>query len=302
MKMNVDMNQMYKKMLDNMYEGIYYVDNERTITFWNKGAERITGFLADEVVNSHCYDNILNHVDDFGNKLCFAGCPLQVTLNDGKTRDHSIYLHHKEGHRVAVKVRVMPIYEEGIIVGAVEMFIGQEDNFHNTYDIEELKQLAFRDALTGLPNRRMLDEQLAIANITSHEMNYDFGIALMDIDNFKNVNDTYGHSMGDNVLKMVAKSLQSGIMRTDIIARWGGEEFICLLRGTDEESLKRVAERLRMLIQASGIRMNSNEVKVTISIGATLHKAGETIEDMIERADKLLYQSKQDGRNRITIG
>lgn len=302
MKMNVDMNQMYKKMLDNMYEGIYYVDNERTITFWNKGAERITGFLADEVVNSHCYDNILNHVDDFGNKLCFAGCPLQVTLNDGKTRDHSIYLHHKEGHRVAVKVRVMPIYEEGIIVGAVEMFIGQEDNFHNTYDIEELKQLAFRDALTGLPNRRMLDEQLAIANITSHEMNYDFGIALMDIDNFKNVNDTYGHSMGDNVLKMVAKSLQSGIMRTDIIARWGGEEFICLLRGTDEESLKRVAERLRMLIQASGIRMNSNEVKVTISIGATLHKAGETIEDMIERADKLLYQSKQDGRNKVTIG
>ena len=302
MKMNVDMNQMYKKMLDNMYEGIYYVDNERTITFWNKGAERITGFLADEVVNSHCYDNILNHVDDFGNKLCFAGCPLQVTLNDGKTRDHSIYLHHKEGHRVAVKVRVMPIYEEGIIVGAVEMFIGQEDNFHNTYDIEELKQLAFRDALTGLPNRRMLDEQLAIANITSHEMNYDFGIALMDIDNFKNVNDTYGHSIGDNVLKMVAKSLQSGIMRTDIIARWGGEEFICLLRGTDEESLKRVAERLRMLIQASGIRMNSNEVKVTISIGATLHKAGESIEDMIERADKLLYQSKQDGRNRVTIG
>ena len=302
MKMNVDMNQMYKKMLDNMYEGIYYVDNERTITFWNKGAERITGFLADEVVNSHCYDNILNHVDDFGNKLCFAGCPLQVTLNDGKTRDHSIYLHHKEGHRVAVKVRVMPIYEEGIIVGAVEMFIGQEDNFHNTYDIEELKQLAFRDALTGLPNRRMLDEQLAIANITSHEMNYDFGIALMDIDNFKNVNDSYGHSMGDNVLKMVAKSLQSGIMRTDIIARWGGEEFICLLRGTDEESLKRVAERLRMLIQASGIRMNSNEVKVTISIGATLHKAGESIEDMIERADKLLYQSKQDGRNKVTIG
>ena len=302
MKMNVDMNQMYKKMLDNMYEGIYYVDNERTITFWNKGAERITGFLADEVVNSHCYDNILNHVDDFGNKLCFAGCPLQVTLNDGKTRDHSIYLHHKEGHRVAVKVRVMPIYEEGIIVGAVEMFIGQEDNFHNTYDIEELKQLAFRDALTGLPNRRMLDEQLAIANITSHEMNYDFGIALMDIDHFKNVNDTYGHSMGDNVLKMVAKSLQSGIMRTDIIARWGGDEFICLLRGTDEVSLKRVAERLRMLIQASGIRMNSNEVKVTISIGATLHKAGESIEDMIERADKLLYQSKQDGRNKVTIG
>jgi PAS domain S-box-containing protein len=93
---------LYAVILGNIHEGVYFVDSERKITFWNKGAERITGYTEGEVVGHFCYDNILKHVNDEGLHLCLGGCPLHQTLSDGQGREALVYLHHKEGYRVPV--------------------------------------------------------------------------------------------------------------------------------------------------------------------------------------------------------
>ena len=92
--------EIYKDIFNAMSDGIYFIDVNRIITFWNKGAEIITGYSSSDVVGTHCYDNILVHVDDEGRQLCKDGCPLFDTIQDGQTRNLNVYLHHKEGHRV----------------------------------------------------------------------------------------------------------------------------------------------------------------------------------------------------------
>ncbi|HEY6837725.1 MAG TPA: PAS domain S-box protein, partial [Geobacteraceae bacterium] len=113
----------FRKLLDNLYDGVYFVDRDRLITYWNKGAERISGYTAEEVMGKSCKDSLLVHMDDKGTILCLAGCPLAATMEDRKERRAEVYLHHKDGHRVPVVVRVAPIPDRaGKIIGAVEIF------------------------------------------------------------------------------------------------------------------------------------------------------------------------------------
>jgi two-component system cell cycle response regulator len=119
MEMKID----YKDLVDNMCDGLYLVDRDIKISFWNNAAERITGFMAQEVIGSHCFDNILIHVDDKGHKLCQGGCPLATTMEDGGPREAEVYLHHKDGHRVPVSVRSTPWRNAtGEVIGGIEIF------------------------------------------------------------------------------------------------------------------------------------------------------------------------------------
>lgn len=295
-------NSFYKNILNSINEGIYFVDDKRTITFWNKGAELITGFEASEVVGHHCYHNILNHVSEEGTKLCMNGCPLQKTLTDGQARDSLIYLHHKKGHRVPVKVHVSTIVEEDKIIGAVETFISAEANFENSFQLDELKQLAYQDQLTELPNRRYLDQELNNHILLNERLLQNVAVVFVDIDFFKKVNDQYGHNIGDEVLKMLARTMKSSVRQTDVVGRWGGEEFIIILNRVNEIALPRICEKIRMLVEASGLRLDNDEIKITISIGATMIQPGDTAVSFVERADQALYQSKSTGRNKVTLG
>ncbi len=112
-----------KEILDNLYDCVYVVDPERRITYWNKGAERISDYPASRVTGSFCYENLLNHVTENGIQLCHDGCPLQATISDGKPCKAEVNLHSVDGHRVPVQVRTSPIQNaSGEIIGAVESF------------------------------------------------------------------------------------------------------------------------------------------------------------------------------------
>ena len=294
--------EFYEKMLQNIYEGIYFVDMDRKITFWNKGAERISGFSVEEVLGKCCYDNILNHVDDNGNKLCLNGCPLHKSIKDAKSRESAIYLHHKKGHRVPVSVRTVPIEENGEIIGAVEVFVDNSEKIKIIRDLEKCKEIAMIDQLTRLPNRRYLNTYLESKMSEYKSLGIEFGVAFFDIDHFKKVNDTYGHDVGDEVLTMVSKTYESVLRKSDIVGRWGGEEFIAVFVGIDEEGLWNVSEKIRMLVENSALRSHEINLKVTISIGATMVKKDDTIDDIVKRSDTFMYKSKENGRNRVTVG
>lgn len=125
----------------------------------------------------------------------------------------------------------------------------------------------------------------------------------IDIDHFKQFNDIYGHDVGDKVLCMVAATLKQNLRKTDTVGRWGGEEFLAILYdATSFDVLKSICEKLRTLVELSRLDLADNSLNVTISIGATLLLPHDTPESIVRRADELMYQSKQAGRNRISIG
>jgi len=182
----------------------------------------------------------------------------------------------------------------------VEIFSNNQSLFKMKRRVDELEQDVFRDALTDIGNRKLLEIKINTAITEYHQHQIPFGLLFLDIDHFKAVNDTYGHQEGDLVLQNTAKNLTGHLRDTDICGRWGGEEFVAILYNINLKSLSRIAEKLRAMIANSAITINEEKISVTVSIGAALVRKGDTMEEIIERADHLMYQSKQNGRNRVT--
>jgi diguanylate cyclase (GGDEF)-like protein/PAS domain S-box-containing protein len=300
MKVTLDF---YKRLLDNLYDGVYFVNKDREIVYWNGGAERITGYAGDDVIGSHCWDDILMHVDTQGNSLCQTKCPLVKVMATGEEIKAEVYLSHKDGHRVPVLVRATPfINGKGKIVGAVEIFSDNTDKITALQLVEELQHKVFLDPLTDLANRRYVDMNMQIKANEMERYGWQFGVVMMDIDHFKDVNDRYGHYIGDEALKMIARTLLYSSRSSDLVGRWGGEEFIAIITNTNAQSLHAIAERYRSLVERSGLPLGDDTISVTISAGATIAAADESLATVIKRADKLLYASKAAGRNLVTLG
>jgi diguanylate cyclase (GGDEF)-like protein/PAS domain S-box-containing protein len=300
--MNFDRNS-YARIIDNIHDGLYFVDSNRVITYWNKAAEKISGFTADEVIGHSCADNILTHIDAHGNKLCIGMCPLQATINDGKPREAEVYMHHKDGHRIPVSVRASALTDEaGEVIGGIELFTDISNQVANKLRVIELEKMALLDNLTQLANRNYIEKELKSRFEEIKRLNIPFGILFMDIDFFKKFNDTYGHDVGDKVLQFVSKTFIANSRPFDLYGRWGGEEFIGIIRNISSGNLEALGNRVRLLLQNSYITHEDRKLNVTISIGATLVKKDDSIDSLLKRADTLLYKSKAEGRNRLTLG
>jgi len=290
----------YKQVVDNMADGVYLVDLQRRITYWNQAAERITGFAGGEVSGRYCADGILMHVDDSGQILCGTQCPLLHTMRDGDVRTAEVYLHHKQGHRVPVTIRAAPLRDRaGRIVGSVEVFSDNSSKLAALEQVELLKKVALIDPVTGVGNRRFAEMNLASVFSEFHRYEWSAGILFVDVDDFKLFNDRFGHDVGDRVLRMVARTLEANLRAFDFIGRWGGEEFLITALNLEAAQLGQLAERLRMLAERSELRLGDQRYRVTVSVGATLLREGDTPETAVQRADDLMYASKRAGKNRV---
>jgi diguanylate cyclase len=172
-------------------------------------------------------------------------------------------------------------------------------------ELDQARVQATLDALTGVTNRRGFDE--AIVQLGSGLPADVAGpsVVLIDLDHFKQINDRYGHVFGDTVLKAVAQAIRSCVKGRDLVARYGGEEFVVLLPGTALGGATALAEQIRTTICNARIRRGAtNETvgAITVSLGVAARRAGEGMEALVERADRALYRSKSDGRNRVTAG
>jgi diguanylate cyclase (GGDEF)-like protein/PAS domain S-box-containing protein len=295
----------YKDLVENLYDGVYFVDPNRRITFWNRGAERLSGYSSAEVVGKSCFDNLLSHVDGTGCPLCIMGCPLKWTMEDGEPREAEIYLRHKLGHRVPVSVRVAPIKDSrGLTVGAVEIFTDISEKKRIERRAGELEGLAYLDPLTGLANRRFTELKVRQALEDLKQFDRGVGLIMIDLDEFKQVNDRFGHQAGDFLLQAISRTLQSCMRPTDLVGRWGGEEFVVLATNMMASlvELQKIAERCRILIARNSVLFDNQRLSTTASIGATLLRADDTGESALVRADKLMYSGKTSGRNRISLG
>lgn len=164
---------------------------------------------------------------------------------------------------------------------------------------DNIQTLATLDSLTGLPNRRAFDLLAAQALLDTEREPMPLVALLLDLDHFKVLNDTHGHLAGDEVLRQFARILESCLRHTDIICRWGGEEFLVLLKNTDADAARAVAEKIRLRTEQLAFGYADKVLDLTVSIGLSAHRSDDTLHTLIARADDALYRAKQGGRNRV---
>ncbi len=293
------------RILDELYDGVFILNEDKKITYWNKSAERITGYAQSEILGQLQCTNLLLHIDEFGVSLCNGACPVNATFNDGTTREADVYIRHKEGYRIPVSVKIVPLYDENDkMFGIAEIFSNKYSKEPLIMELEKLNDIAMSDSLTGQKNRRYGEMLInSILSLLKSSGELSFGLLFLDLDKFKNINDTYGHEVGDQVLIMVSSTIRNSIRTRDTIIRWGGEEFIIVLPDvSDTFVLEKIANKLRVLVEHSSLQVANDTIQITISIGATLALRTDTEKSLVKRADKLLYESKKTGRNRVAIG
>jgi len=172
----------------------------------------------------------------------------------------------------------------------------------NTRVMLQLKDLANTDSLTGLLNRRAFSEILKLEHEKYLRYKEKFSLLIIDIDHFKSVNDVYGHSAGDETLKVFSDAVKTHLRKSDTLCRWGGEEFLILLPNSDEKSSQILAEKLRLEIEGLSIQYLKDRIKFTVCIGiASINKNDSSPENLIHRADIALFAAKDSGRNKVHL-
>jgi PAS domain S-box-containing protein len=269
---------LYKLLLDQMEEGIYIVDRDRRILYWNGGAERITGYYTHEVVGRLCQADMLMHCDEAGNIICGNACPIQVVMEHGAPLECTLYMRHRHGHRIPVHIRSQAICEAGgERVGAVEIF-------------EEAAQAVLPD-LTNLAAYDCLDETGALkrpygemkARQAAEALNL-FGIpfawvriALDDIDKHEH---RYGHGMVDAAVKMISETAAGTLKTLDWLTHWGRGEFRIEARGYSLIELEELGRTLKALVRKSTLEWWGDPVRLRVSVGSRMAERGDTLESL----------------------
>jgi diguanylate cyclase (GGDEF)-like protein/PAS domain S-box-containing protein len=296
---------LFKQLLDEVHDGIYFVDTARTIRYWNKGAELITGFAPGEVIGRQCYRDVMCHIDDSGRRTCDGSCPLDIAMSADSTELRRLYLKNKDGKRVPVDVKGAPIRDQrsGRVIGAVEIFRDATSYEENETRTRLVSKLAATDPLTGLLNRRQVELETELEVNRALRLKLPVSVLYGDLDHFKQVNDTHGHACGDQLLKDVAKALQAGVRPYDRVSRFGGDEFVLLLPETQLQLGVEIAERVRHAVAAIDLACDNPKVAghPAISFGLAELQGDESWEQLVNRADQALYKAKQSGRNAVFV-
>jgi diguanylate cyclase (GGDEF)-like protein/PAS domain S-box-containing protein len=289
-------------VLDAVRDGVYIVDRERRILYWNAAASRIAGLEPADVVGFNCWDNRLCHSDARGVERCSEECPLEAAMEGGTAREADLYLRHRSGHRVQVAVTVQPIASRGgRALGAVHVFREVPDDSKLDLCRVELERLAYLDCLTGLANRRYLEQALVSRLDELQRYGWGFGLIFMDVDHFKRVNDRHGHPAGDRLLRTIGRTLAANVRLSDLVGRWGGDEFVVILGGVERARLETGANKLMCLVEQSQTWAGRSTLRATVSGGAALARPEDTVESLLSRCDELMYASKRSGGGRISV-
>lgn len=295
--MNIDQ-ALFETTMDNLFDGVYFLDSNRRIEYWNKAAERITGYRSKEVCGTCCADDLLSHVNDKGENLCKGECPVSKTLADGRVRQARVFLKHKEGHRLPVNIAVAPLRDsENRIIGAIECF--REDKTTASVPMPDGAESSslLLCPITGIGDRRLSEKTLALRMERMRQDKSSLSVFCANIDRFVDANRAFGNQGGDLILKMVARTLASAMKPDDYLGRWGGAIFVGIMPGLKPYELEAALGRFCRLVEQSSKNISGNKITVTLSIGAVFAHHDDTPAGVVDRAMKLMFECKQNGGN-----
>lgn len=288
----------FEAILRGLPNGVYVVDPDRKILFWNKGAEEITGYRAQEVVGRHCHNNLLMHCDGNYTLLCGCNCPLKGTIDDGKPREANVYLRHKEGHRVPVKVRAVPIRDGD------DRIIGAAETFDECHDLPELQRHPNAQAVdnhwderTGVSDQASARRYLEACLRDYEQDHIPFGLLLIAVDDLQGFRQSYGGQAAVKMLHTVATTLAKSLRDGDIVGDWTEGQFVALVVNCPAETLERLVFRLKRVVSVAEIPWWGEGLGVTVSIGGSAVQPGDTVDSLVARAESALRECAAKGGN-----
>lgn len=282
--------QLFAHVLNATDDGVLITDSEGVIEFANKGFEKITGYKLTEVLGRN--PSMLKS----GEQDTAFYQRMWATLKNGNTFRGTFINCTKDQRTIHCDEAITPLMNEaGEITHYVSIF---RDHTTRVLEEQQFRAMVRFDGLTGALTRAAGELALEKAYMQAKGSGLPMSIAIADIDHFKQVNDTWGHSCGDAVLKAVARSLTATLRANDSVIRWGGEEFLLIFSGCELPQALPLAERCR-----SGLmRVEHDRVgQVTLSMGVGELQRGETLAQLIERVDQVLYAAKHGGRNQVMV-
>jgi diguanylate cyclase (GGDEF)-like protein/PAS domain S-box-containing protein len=294
------------QIFDAINLGILVLDRDLKIQRWNRWMEINSGLSSESVLNRHIFEIFPNLDTPKFRRSC------KSVLSFGNFSFFSQKLH---GYLFPFKVSGylgsdFEYMQQTCVMGPLRdendeikyLFIYVQDVTEVASFQKKLMDLNVRDSLTGIYNRRFMENKLREEFMRSRRYSGDFSIIMLDIDHFKTVNDTYGHQCGDFILKSLSSRISSLIRNVDYFARYGGEEFCCMLPETPLKSAIIVAERFRTAIMELDNVYDGTSIKITISLGvAGMDNSIKTPEELVQRADEALYRAKRNGRNLVEV-
>ncbi len=291
----------YRKLLDNASEGIY-IRKDHEFKYFNKKFQELLGYTENEL-RKLPYTEI---IDESVFEIC-SNYYEKVLKGESVKLPYESIFKRKDGSKIFVEINVNVVdWEDGKAVQGFVRDITEKKKleFELKEVNEKLKKLAIIDDLTEIYNQRYFREMLKLKYMESKRYNFPLSLIMIDIDDFKDINDTYGHLAGDYVLKKVAELIKKSVRNVDIVARYGGDEFVVILPHADLESAKKVAERIQKNIHNYEFWYELNPIKISVSIGiSSIDK--EIIKDekeLLKFADNALYEVKKRGKAKIYGG
>jgi diguanylate cyclase (GGDEF)-like protein/PAS domain S-box-containing protein len=289
----------FKAIVESSEDAIISKSTESIIASWNAGAERIFGYSAEEMIGTSIRRIIPEE------RALEEDNILEKVSRGEKVEHFQTQRQHRDGHLIDVSATISPIYNEtGLIIGASKI---ARDITSLKAAEAEIQRLAFSDTLTGLANRRLLIELLT-QNINRYERDKaGFAVLFFDLDNFKTINDTFGHEAGDTLLAETGSRLLGCLRKSDVAARLGGDEFVLLIHlpqtptTTSNQCLSAVVEKVRERI-ASPYSLAGGNYTCTTSIGGVIYSGqGSSALELLQQADQAMYQAKHKGKNQFHL-
>lgn len=287
--------QLFKYLED----GIIIFDKDRNVLYLNPAAEVLLGYRAEDLLSENGHRLFV--CKKFHNRVaCDGRCMMEPCLFEGKSSHSELFLLPRQGDPLPVETSTYPLFNpQGTIEGAIRFFKESKTRFELPPTQENVKNAAYIDDLTDLANRRFSEASLNAKLAEMRRFEWPFGVALLDVDDFREVNDTYGQEIGDAVLKHIASLFLTHLRSSDIIGRWGGETFIAIFANTRKEGAYKAAEKFRNLIEKNPFETAKEKLKMTLSAGVTEALSEDTFQSLMKRVEDLLRKSKQEGKNRV---
>jgi diguanylate cyclase (GGDEF)-like protein/PAS domain S-box-containing protein len=292
----------FRAVVDSAYDAIVTIDEQHHIRLFNRAAENLFGYSSAEVLGQRIEmllpekfrANHSRNVNQFASSVQMSVRSVTPPRMD---ESNSVYGRHRDGTIIPVEIAISKIIVDGI----TEFTAVVRDITERAQLMDLLKKQAVTDTLTGLPNRREFIDFVEKALDTDDMLS----VFILDIDYFKKINDSYGHDIGDEVLRVLAKVGMSISHEAKLFARWGGEEFVAALPGADASVAHQIADTLRQRFEQQDFAhaWRVKPIPFTVSIGVVTREAGERdVDALMRRADRALYQAKESGRNRVEYG
>jgi diguanylate cyclase (GGDEF)-like protein/PAS domain S-box-containing protein len=288
--------EIFRAVLDSLQAGVYLVDRDRKILFWNAGAERLTGYLRQDTLGRSSREDFLGHIDNDNNEMNGEEAPLETALRNSKAIDAQISVRHKNGHRIPMRLHAAPIRNgNGKVIGAVESFhemisVADWDRRHN-----KLAACGCLDEATGVLNHGMVESHLREFLGTYAKHPVPFSILCIRIDELEMVKARHGPGAFAAVLRVVGQTLEGSLRPTDFIGRWQENEFLAILAECSGEEIVKAGERLAKMARQSKIEWWGDMLGVTISMGSAVVKWGDDAQSIVRRAEKGLQKASHTG-------